>query len=85
MTTTVRPNIRPATPPHSECWRQDHNERGRVGDVRRCRHGAVQVRSKTTSRTMAGPGTDWWRDLRPFLDRKEYRAAVAALDATETQ
>lgn len=81
--TTKRPNIRPKVRPHSECWNQEWPTFGLLGDVRRCEHGVVQVLTETRSRTIAGPGTHWWRDLRKWLDRREYRAAVAALQALE--
>lgn len=77
------PNIRPKVRPHSECWNQEWPTFGLLGDVRRCEHGVVQVLTETRSRTIAGPGTHWWRDLRKWLDRKQYRAAVAALRAPE--
>lgn len=84
---TVRPNIRPAVRPHSECWAQEYTPGvanfPRIGDVRRCEHGKIQVATETRSRTIAGPGTHWWRDLRPWLDRKEYKLAEAALRAGE--
>lgn len=79
------PNIRPAEPPHSDCrqnmWPEPGGHWNLLGDVRRCRHGKVQVLTETTSRYWAGPGTHWWRDLHPFWDFRTYRTAEAALDA----
>lgn len=76
------PNIRPAVSPHADCARIRYNEvfASEVGDVRRCIHGRVQVRTQTSpySRTQ-GPGTDWWRTLSPVWDFRAYRRAVAAL------
>ena len=84
---TVRPSIRPATPPHGECWYNGWPEKGasfpRIGDVRRCEHGVVQLMTETTSRHVAGPGTHWWRDLHPFWHWKTHRIAVAALNADQ--
>jgi hypothetical protein len=78
-----RPNIRPDVAPHSECWRQAwplSRHQHLLGDVRRCHHGKVQVLTEVgPNASVAGPGTHWWRDLSPFWDRKDYRAAIAAL------
>lgn len=64
------------------CWRLDYRAwQGRPGDVRRCGHGRVQIRTETTSTTVAGPGTDWWRTLSPVWNFFTYRRAVAALNA----
>lgn len=82
---TVRPNIRRRPRPHSECWHQSWPEdmHGRVGDVRYCPHGRVQVRRKVPEHfSTQGPGTDYWADLSRFLNRKEHRAAVAALEGS---
>lgn len=80
------PNIRPAVQPHTECWRQAwplSSHQQRLGNVRRCPHGKVQVLTETTSRTMAGPGTHWWRDLSRFWNPRDYRRATAALGGTK--
>lgn len=73
-------NIRPD---HGlDCWRLGHlNWHGLPGDVRRCPHGRVQIRTETPSARVAGPGTDWWRDLSPVWNFFTYRRAVAALNA----
>ena len=77
----MRPNILPKVQPHSSCWRLDLEERGRVGDVRRCVHGKVQVRKQVgIDAPVAGPGTDWWYTLHPFWDRSTYKRAVLALE-----
>lgn len=79
-----RPNIRPAVKPHSTCRRQDWNDRPLLGDVRRCHHGTVQVLTEIgVNSNMQGPGMNWWRDLHPFWNRREYRAAIAALGETK--
>jgi hypothetical protein len=77
------PNIRPAKAPHSECWRLDWADPlgTRIGDVRYCPHGRVQVRTKTSPQSrMQGPGTDWWRTLSPFWNPALHRRAKEALD-----
>lgn len=76
------PNIRPTVQPHSECYGLEYPAwQGRAGDVRRCAHGKVQVRTEVgPNARCAGPGTDWWRTLNPVWDFFEYRAAVRALE-----
>lgn len=79
-----RPNIRPKTQPHTDCWRQDPFKRpGFVGDVRHCPHGKVQVLTAVPhyDRTQ-GPGTHWWKTLRPFWNPREYKQATQALGAS---
>lgn len=78
------PNIRPKVQPHTDCWRQDFRApHGFVGDVRYCPHSKVQVRTKAPPNSrMAGPGTDWWRTLSPFWNRRQYKQATQALGAT---
>lgn len=82
---TVRPNIRPIIRPHSECWQLTFLPGGewwgRPGDVRVCIHGKVQVRTEVgPNARIAGPGTDWWRTLSRFWDRREYKRAIKALE-----
>jgi len=79
------PNIRPKVQPHGECWRQDFRApHGIVGDVRYCPHGKVQIRTEVPPNArMRGPGTDWWRTLSPFWNRRQYRAATRALGGTQ--
>lgn len=84
----MTPNIRPAVRPHSECWEQDIDrgvsQRGQPGDVRRCVHGKVQLRTQMPHYApVQGPGTDYWRTLSPWWDWKLYRLAVDALEDTD--
>lgn len=82
VTIQAQPNIRPKTQPHSECWRLDWKDPlgSRVGDVRLCPHGRVQVRTETSPRSrLQGPGMDWWRTLSPIWNPLTYRRAVRAL------
>lgn len=83
------PNITRAT--HADCARLEFTSngnwddsssgwRGTPGDVRRCVHGKVQVRTETSIRSrMQGPGTDWWRTLSPFWNPFLYRLALEVL------
>jgi hypothetical protein len=75
------PNIHPVTG-HSDCWRLPAGPGwwGRPGDLRRCEHGRLQIRTEVGpgSRSM-GPGTDWWRDLSPIWTPILYRRAMKAL------
>lgn len=76
------PNISRST--HEDCWRLEfRNDRsfwGLPGDVRRCTHGKIQVRTQThLNSRMQGPGTDWWRTLSPIFDPVQYRRAKKAL------
>jgi hypothetical protein len=78
-----RPNIR-SIDRHSECWKLDHSGVmswwGQPGDVRLCPHGKVQIRTEVGPNSrVAGPGTDWWRDLSPFWNPVLYRRARKAL------
>lgn len=77
----VQPNSRPAIKPHTECWRQEwHSPMGRLGDVRRCIHGEVQVLTQISEHArIQGPGTHWWRTLSRFWNPVLYRRARAAL------
>lgn len=83
ITITLQPNIRPKLP-HSECWRPawpltawQH----RLGDVRRCPHGKLQVLTEIgPAARVAGPGTHWWRTLSPVFTPVLYRRARAALE-----
>lgn len=84
----MNPNIRPMVKPHSECAQIHYTETfsSWPGDVRRCTHGQVQVRTQVGPNSrVAGPGTDWWRTLSPFWDWRLYRRAAAALDSAATQ
>lgn len=79
-----RPNLRDATPrTHAEtCVGESplSQPRPRVGDVRECPHGKIQV-AEQPWRHM--PGVRVWRDLSPFWDRRAYRLAKQLLqDAT---
>lgn len=80
--TITAPSIRPAVPPHKECWRQEwHAPMGRLGDVRRCVHGHVQVLTRISERArVQGPGTHWWRTVSPTWNPILYRRAVRALE-----
>lgn len=82
VTIAARPNIRPAIQPHKECWRQEwHSPMGRLGDVRRCIHGEVQVLTRVSEHARTqGPGTHWWRTLSRFWNPITYRQAVKALE-----
>lgn len=84
-TISYMPNIRATEPAHSECWQQDWPRfpwQHRLGDVRRCPHGKVQVLTEVgPSSRVAGPGTHWWRTLHPLLTPVLYRRARAALGA----
>jgi hypothetical protein len=73
------PNITRRT--HIDCWRLDPVSWGGLpGDVRRCVHGKIQLRSETPVHSrMKGPGTDWWRTLSPIFDPILYRRAKKAL------
>ena len=79
---TVHPNIRSKTPSHTECWRQEwHSPMGRLGDVRRCVHGRVQVLTRISENArVQGPGTHWWRTLSPFWNPITYQRARKALN-----
>lgn len=80
-----RPNIN-RVEPHAWCQQLAHDETfsSRVGDVRVCKHGKVQVRTEVHPNSkMMGPGTDWWRDLHPLLTPLLYRRAKAALTQWE--
>lgn len=69
--------------PHSECSRIPYNEifDSRVGDVRYCRHGEVQVRTRVgPNANVAGPGTDFWDTLSPVWNPILYRKARKTLD-----
>lgn len=74
------PNIN-RVEPHTWCISLRHDETfsSRQGDVRVCKHGKVQVRTETYSRRIAGPSTDWWRDLHPVFTPILWRRAKAAL------
>jgi hypothetical protein len=59
-------------------WTQDWW--GQPGDVRRCVHGHLQVRTQVgPNARVAGPGTDWWRTLSPIFTPVLYRRAKRAL------
>ena len=75
------PNIRPAVPPHGQaCRRQNWDERPRLGDVRRCPHGKLQILAEVgVDSPRQGPGTNYWRDLSRIWDRNAYKAAARAL------
>jgi len=83
ITLSPQPNIRPAIQSHDECWKQDwpHSAYAhRLGDLRRCVHGRVQVLTEVgPNARVAGPGTHWWRTLSRIWDRRAYRLATAAL------
>jgi hypothetical protein len=81
------PNITRTT--HADCWQLEFSSNGnwddlgwygRPGDVRRCTHGKIQLRTQTSIHSRAqGPGTDWWRTLSPIFDPILYRRARKAL------
>lgn len=75
-------NIRPVTG-HRDCWRQSIGEPnwfGRPGDLRRCEHGRLQVRTQVSEHArIQGPGTDWWRDLHPVWTPILWRRAQKAM------
>lgn len=74
------PNIRPEVPPHGECWRQDWNDQPRLGYVRRCPHGRIQILAAVgVDSPIQGPGMNYWRDLSRIWDRRAYKAAARAL------
>lgn len=79
----VSPNIRRKT--HAECWRQDWDTAWgyrRLGNVRRCSHGKIQVLTAPAPySTIVGPGTWFWYTLSPILDPFRYRRAKRALEA----
>lgn len=84
VTIKAQPNLRPKNKPHSECWRLDHSEvfswLGFPGDVRRCQHGRIQIRTEIgPNARVAGPGTDWWRTLSRLRNPILYRRAKRAL------
>lgn len=67
--------------PHSACSRRETfggTYVGRIGDIRRCEHGKVQMLIEP-ERGMKGPGTWFWATLHPFWDFKLYRKVVKAL------
>lgn len=74
---------------HADCARLEFTSSGRwddmgwhgsAGDVRRCVHGKIQLRTQVSIRArMQGPGTDWWRTLSPVFDPILYRRAQKAL------
>jgi hypothetical protein len=77
----------------SECgvtWHSEHGgsvpggpfpgTHGGPGDVRRCEHGSVWLwEEEFQNRYWCF--MDRWRRLHPFWNRRQYRQAVAALDA----
>jgi hypothetical protein len=77
---TLPPTIRPIDD-HRDCWRLAHGPSwwGRPGDLRKCPHGRLQVRTEVSGRSRSmGPGTDWWRDLSPIWTPILYRRALRA-------
>lgn len=76
-----RPNISRDKHTARSCVDQDWREQcGRPGDVRRCRHGRIQLLTPVPEHhPVQGPGTHWWRDLSKFWDPILYRRAAAAL------
>jgi hypothetical protein len=73
---------------HGDCARLEmgtdgrwtDNWHGRPGDVRRCVHGYLQLRTETPIHSrMQGPGTDWWRTLSAIFTPVLYRRAKKAL------
>lgn len=77
------PNI--YTKPHSDCARRDTfggTYVGKLGDVRRCDHGKVQIMVKPErgyGGGFVGPGSWFWATLHPVWDFRQYRKAVRAL------
>jgi hypothetical protein len=77
------PNIRPEGR-HADCWRLDFTRNGnwwgQPGDVKRCVHGKLMIRTQVPPNSrIAGPGTDWWRTLNPVFDPIKYQLARKAL------
>ena len=82
------PNITRTT--HADCARLSFTPGatwfGLPGDVKRCPHGKLMVRTQTGPNSrMMGPGTDWWRTLSPVWNPIEYRRAKAALASSPRQ
>lgn len=71
----------------NSCYRQDwplSRHEHRLGDVRLCPHGRIQVFSEIgVESSLQGPGTHYWRDLSPFWNPIDYRRAKAALGAAK--
>lgn len=71
------PNIMTKRQEHHEyCHYPAHelNEWGRVGDVRRCEHGVIQIGYE-----VRGTIPPYWRDLHWFWNPVRYRRAKRAL------
>jgi len=73
------PNITTAKEEHSNCFRRSRSESGRLGDVRYCQHGKIQVLVVPEYSGMRGPGTWVWSTLSPVWDYAKYRKARKAL------
>lgn len=88
---TARINVKTHTS-HADCdhggnWEAGpdgmlHEKRSRVGNVRRCQHGRVQVCYQVGYRTprMVDVATPLWRTLSRVWTPRLYREAVAALE-----
>lgn len=86
--------IRPKRSSHANCdhgaiWEDGadgymHQKDVRVGEVRRCQHGRVQVCYQIgyRSRYVVDVSTPLWRTLSRFWTPRLYREAVAALEST---
>lgn len=69
-----------ARPSHQQCSRPGWDERPRLGYVRRCPHGKLQILAEVgVDSPVQGPGTNYWRDLSRIWDRRTYKAAARAL------
>lgn len=67
--------------PHRKCGKRETyggTYVGKIGDVRRCEHGKVQMLIEP-ERGMKGPGTWFWATLHPVWDFFLYRKVVKAL------
>ncbi len=75
---------------HSRCYERDHyilngychpDMSHRLGDVRKCAHGKIQVLTQVDARNnLQGPGTHYWSDLSRFWNRKKYQQAEKILN-----
>lgn len=74
---TKAPNLRDAAPrTHRKDCRHAEFLTDRVGDVRKCEHGKIQVVDQPVRHS---PGQLVWEDLHPLWNRKAYRLAKQLL------
>lgn len=81
---TSAPNIMTSREEHRDCFRQSRSEFGKLGDVRYCKHGKIQVLTEPPRGGMLGPGTWFWYTLSPVWDLGKYRKAKRALGKEQT-